>query len=138
MDVTYDWPRFWVPQEASYQADGCYLNDPESEYAWAYGTKAKALPSLRHIPALVLLDEAGMGKSRALLQEHEELAASPPADTQLIFRNLNQYGVGEQSRLNAELFGGSEYRNYLDGKALVVSLDSFDECQSSISNLAAK
>lgn len=111
------------------------MSDPESEYAWADANRATSLAELRDHPALVLLGEAGMGKSRALRQEYEALCESPLENTNLIYRNLNIFGVGEQRRLAEELFQGREYEAYCNGARLIVFLDSLDEARNDMRNL---
>ncbi len=135
MNATYPWKRYWVARDSGYTPDGGFLADPESEYAWADANPAKSLAELRDYPALVLLGEAGMGKSRALHQEYEALRKSPPENTHLFYRNLNTYGTGEQRRLSEELFQGEEYKAYRRGARLIIFLDSLDEAINDIPRL---
>ena len=135
MSTTYPWKRYWVARDSGYSSDGGYLADPESEYAWADASRATSLAELRDRPALVLLGEAGMGKSRALLQEYNVLRESPPENTYLIYRNLNAFGAGEQRRLAEELFQGMDYVAYRSGARLTFFLDSLDEALSDMPRL---
>jgi hypothetical protein len=124
-----------VERDAGYTEDGGFLANPESEYAWAYPNRAVPLAELRDTHTLILLGEAGMGKSRSLVDEHDALAASLPADTRLIYRNLNTFGSGELQRLGDELFCSPEYEAYQQGAQLLVLLDSLDEALNDIPNL---
>ncbi len=135
MRIKYPWKRFWVARDSSYSSDGGFLADPESEYAWAYPNRAVPLAELREKPALILLGEAGMGKSRSLIDERDALADSLPEGTRLLYRNLNTFGSGELQRLGDELFRGPDYEAYQQGARLVVLLDSLDEALNDIPNL---
>ena len=131
----YPWKRYWVSRDIGYIPDGGFLADPESEHAWAYPSRAVSLAELRERSVLVLLGEAGMGKSRTLIQEHEELRGSPLGNTRLLYRNLNTFGAGEQRRLVEDLFQGPEYGAYREGAHLIVFLDSLDEAINDIPGL---
>jgi hypothetical protein len=133
--ISYPWTRYWVPRDSGYSPDGAYLADPEREYAWADAHRALSLAELRDKQVLVLLGEAGMGKSRTLRQEFEILKASTPERTHLLFCNLNTYGAGGQTQLLAELFQGVDYAAYCDGASLVLFLDSLDEGRSHMPGL---
>jgi hypothetical protein len=131
----YPWKRFWIARDSAYSTDKGFLQDPESEYAWAYPNRAVSLAELREKPALILLGEAGMGKSQSLLDERDALAASLTEDTCLLYRNLNIFGSGELQRLMNELFRGPEYAAYREGARLIVLLDSLDEAINDTPNL---
>ncbi len=133
----YPWTRYWVPRDKGYTPDGSYLADPESEYAWADANQAVSLASLRNKPVLVLLGEAGMGKSRALRQEFEALDVAPPENTHVLILNLNCYGAGNQVQLAADLFENAQFAAYRDGANLIVFLDSLDEGRNHMPGLDA-
>lgn len=124
-----------MARNTGYAPDGGFLADPESEYAWAYPNRAVPLAELREKPVLVLLGEAGMGKSRSLIDERNTLADSLPTDARLIYRNLNTFGSGELQRLRNELFRGPDYEAYQQGARMVVLLDSLDEALNDIPSL---
>lgn len=131
----YPWKRFWVARDTGYTPDGGFLADPESEHVKFFPNRAVPLAGLREKPALILLGEAGMGKSRSLIDERDALADSLPEGTRLLYRNLNTFGSGELQRLGDELFRGPEYEAYQRGARLVVLLDSLDEALNDIPNL---
>jgi hypothetical protein len=133
----YPWTRYWVPRDSGCSPDGAYLADPESEYAWADARRAVSLAELRDKPVLVLLGEAGMGKSRALQQAFEALQEVQPEDAHSLILNLNCYGAGNQAQLAAELFESTEFAAYRDGARLIVFLDSLDEGRNHMPGLDA-
>lgn len=132
----YPWKRFWVERGELPTLDDAYLYDPDSEYAWAYSTNAKPLTKLSDKQVLILLGEAGMGKSQALLDDYElHHAQTKSAGNQNLYINLNEFGLGDQDRLKSTLFDSTHFRKYKEGANLHLFLDSFDECHTLIQNL---
>lgn len=76
-----------------------------------------------------------MGKSHAMRQEYDSLRSTQTAKTQVVYLDLNTFGMGELGRLQQTLFQGPEYESYQLGEHLVVFLDSFDQALADIPHL---
>lgn len=63
----YTWKRFWCPRSGHMDLrDGGYLVNPDSEWGHFYKSDSVAFETICEIPCLVLLGEAGMGKTTAI------------------------------------------------------------------------
>ena len=63
--------RFWFPREDDIGVDEAgFLLDPEHDFFKHVNSSAVCLSDLRNAPCLVLLGEAGLGKSTDLEAEH--------------------------------------------------------------------
>jgi len=132
----YPWKRFWVERGESPVLDGPYLFDPDDDYAWAYSSKAVSMEALSSKQGLILLGEAGMGKSHALLDDYKRCQAQVESTNDVLQHlNLNEFGAGDLGRLESVLFDGDHFGEYKDGASLYIFLDSFDECHALIPNL---
>jgi hypothetical protein len=70
----FNWKRFWVPRESTIDlSDSGYFYDPESEWGRFHNPTAVSLDHLADRPFLALLGEPGMGKTRTLRREIEEV-----------------------------------------------------------------
>ncbi|MEZ5594738.1 MAG: hypothetical protein R3F53_30315 [Gammaproteobacteria bacterium] len=58
--------RFWSKRGKRWPEENGYLYDPESEYAHYYPNCPVSIDKIRNTPVLILLGEAGIGKSIAL------------------------------------------------------------------------
>lgn len=71
----HSWRRFWCAREGMYSlGDDGFLVDPETAFG-RHVHDVHALESLADVPCLALLGEPGIGKSTAMRQEAERLAA---------------------------------------------------------------
>lgn len=130
------WKRFWIPRGKDWSSDGGFLFDPESEYAHFYPNRPVDFSSIRDKPVLILLGEAGIGKSTAI-SEGAELVEQAAKGNQHLYlsRNLNQYG--DENRLIQDIFESEPFAAYRTGtQALHLFLDSFDECRLGIPHLS--
>jgi len=124
-----------VKRGEQWDADGGFLFVPDGEFAWAYTNAPRTLEDLADFPVLVLLGEPGMGKSQALLDEKGRLDGSCNLGAEVLYRNLNEYGAGEQGRLLDDLFRCDAFQRYQHGGRLHLLLDSLDECRLEIPRL---
>lgn len=127
MSITYPWLRYWIDRNQGYADDAGFLSNPEADYAWAHPHQAHTLETYRDKPVLILLGDAGMGKTRAVRQEYEALQRTRQAETQVMLVDLATFGPGELGRLGQTLFQGAEYASYREGGHLTVFLDSLDQ-----------
>ncbi len=128
-----EWERFWykIGDQITFDNNGFLLNP--SEQNSYIKNNLKDFLSLKDIPCLILLGEAGSGKSVAL----EKLCGNyGEIDCQAIFlyKNLNEY-TNEQ-RLIDEIFNSDKINTWLtSNKEFYLFLDSFDECLLKIQSL---
>jgi len=86
-------PRYWFPQTESIGLDEAgFLLDPEHEYLGRNNSSAAQLSALRDIACLILLGEAGLGKSTALRAEQQ---AVPATQSGPILVDLGELGSDE-------------------------------------------
>jgi predicted NACHT family NTPase len=72
----YSWQRFWCLNGDSLQLDNeGFLPDPENDYERYYNPNLVTLEDISHIPCLILLGEAGIGKTTTMKAEYEKLKA---------------------------------------------------------------
>lgn len=114
--------RFWVPRDgrARLDADG-FLADPESPTRWL-PTDARAWSHFEHVPCLVLLGEAGLGKSTALQAIEGTVRAAGGATLRVDLRDGDARDAAEEIRRRLTTGCGSR-----DEDPLHVYLDSLDE-----------
>lgn len=134
-DLTYSWQRFWVPPEGSIDlSDGGFLLDPN---AWRARPHAAApLAALQPWRSLALLGEPGIGKSTALKEEADRIAALPMAAACVsIYVDLRDFSSDE--RLYRRLFESEELIAWKNGSShLFLHLDSLDEALLRIDSIA--
>lgn len=123
------WSRFWHPRgtEPIYDPTGFTL-DP-----LAWGTSSHVVPfeKLADVPCIVLLGEAGLGKSTTIKAIAD---ARPAAGVVRRLWNLGRYGT--EDRLCRDLLQGSQTRAWIEGaNTLELFLDGYDECVDRIPHL---
>jgi hypothetical protein len=130
----YDWKRFWYPRDGDvYVTDEGFLRDPESDWGRFENTDVVALSSLLDKPCLVLLGEAGIGKSTEL----KSLGSGTGGDGsgQALRLDLAQYG--DEAALRSDLFESPLFRDWRSGDDLLtVVLDSLDEAMLGMPRIA--
>ncbi len=133
----YQWKRFWCPQSSQINlAEDGYLPNPETEWGKIYNRDLVDFDNISNIPCLVLLGEAGMGKTttakRAYNQAFERLSNSE--DVCLWFE-LGDYGSKQE--IDDEIFHNKTFQAWRKDKhKLHLFLDSLDEGLLSIKILA--
>lgn len=121
----YDWNRFWCPRgDTIHVTDDGYLVDPESGLGQYSNKQVLLLASMLAKPCLVLLGEAGIGKStelRTLCVASEVGAASC-----LLKIDLGAYE--DETSLRQDFFESAVFQDWkCGGDTLTVVLDSLDE-----------
>ncbi len=131
----YAWTRFWAPLDATYPLDRGYLLDPESRPGRLLELPLEPLSSLRDVACLVLLGEAGSGKTREVARECSRLAEeSEGSGLDAWYEDLGQFGGGDH--LYREVFASDRFRRWeKGGHRLVLFLDGLDEGLSTIESL---
>lgn len=71
----YTWKRFWCPRSGHIDLrDSGYLVNPDSEWGHFYKSDSVAFETISEMPCLVLLGEAGMGKTTATEQAYHQVS----------------------------------------------------------------
>ncbi|MEH2271762.1 MAG: hypothetical protein V7K68_25605 [Nostoc sp.] len=124
----YTWKRFWCPRSGHIDLrDGGYLVNPDSEWGHFYKSDSVAFETISEIPSLVLLGEAGMGKTTATEQAYHQVSHkfSGSENVCLWFR-LGDYDSDKQ--LCDAIFRDETFQAWRKGtNKLHLFLDSLDE-----------
>ena len=128
----YAWTRFWCPRGAVVQTDDDgYLLDPDSWLGKHANADLLSTSSLTECPCVILLGEAGIGKSR----EAPKLAKAS-LDSPALYRDLGTYS--NEEALQHEVFESTEVQSWKAGTGvLTVVLDSLDEAMLGIGPVKA-
>lgn len=131
----YNWKRFWCPITGKLKFDYLgFLADPED---YGYITNPDVVPfhEISHIPCLVLLGEAGIGKTTAAKQEYEQrLEQVRDSDDECLWFELGEYET--DTRLCQEIFENNTVQPWRKrSHKLYLFLDSLDEGLLSIKKL---
>lgn len=124
--------RFWCPREGKFSlSDFGFLYSPGSQYGRDLYPDVKTLTEISSIPCLVLLGEAGMGKSTAIEQAYQVAKTSGA--------KCLRFGLGDYSSdpdLCQAIFKDKILQDWLEGdEYLNLFLDSLDEGLLSINRL---
>ena len=121
----YDWNRFWCPRGDTIQVTNeGYLTDPESSLGRFSNKQIVPLTSLLARPCLVLLGEAGIGKSTEL----RTLRAAPGAGVAPCSLEIDLGAYGDEISLRRDFFESAVFQDWkCGGDTLTVVLDSLDE-----------
>jgi len=130
---TYNWKRFWCPRTGRISlSDYGYLYSPDAEYGKHLNPDVIPFAEMASIPCLVLLGEAGMGKSTAVEQAYQEIKNT---GAKCLWFPLGDYG--SEPELCQAIFRGAILQDWLQGdEHLYLFLDSLDEGRLNIKNLA--
>lgn len=124
----YKWKRFWCPRSGSINlADGGYLPDPGLDWGRACHSGLVSFEAIADLPCLVLLGEAGMGKTTAIETAHKEVynRTKDSEDVCLRFK-LGDYG--SDTELCSAIFRNDAFQAWHQGSnKLHLFLDSLDE-----------
>ncbi|MDX2212969.1 MAG: hypothetical protein SFY66_06740 [Oculatellaceae cyanobacterium bins.114] len=125
----YQWKRFWCPRSGNINlADGGYLSDPDAELGKTYNPDLVSLEAIADVPCLVLLGEAGMGKTTAIEAAHKQVCEQTKnlEDVCLPLFRLGDYG--SDTDLCTAIFRSNAFQEWLSGThKLYLFLDSLDE-----------
>lgn len=130
--MPYDWRRYWIPQGGSYlEDDHGFPIEPDGHPLLSGTSGLKTLDDLdRDFPCLVLLGEAGLGKSRAMSDLDRGCRGAR--------LSINLGGVLDQGYLYQRLVKAPEFQAWRCGShELTLLLDAFDECQIRVGALAS-
>lgn len=133
----YKFKRFWYPLSVNLNyACGGYLCNPEEKWGHIYNPELRTFDTILEKPCLVLLGEAGMGKTTAAEYAYFQISQrlSGSEDSCLWFKLINY--ESERDLCDA-IFRDETFQAWLRGKhKLYLFLDSLDEGLISISKLA--
>jgi len=123
MEKKYDWKRFLCPRGITPDfQDGGYLTDPIEHKT--YQPDIVSFSDIAAIPCIVLLGEAGIGKTRVMASAKE---SSDNAKKRVLSINLGAYG--SEARLSKKIFENESFEFWSEGKGeLCLFLDGLDEC----------
>ena len=132
----YKWKRFWYPPSVNLNfACGGYLCNPEEKWGHIYNPDLVTFDTISQKPCLVLLGEAGMGKTTEAEQAHYQVIQrlNGSEDVCLWFR-LGDYESDKD--LCDAIFRNETFLAWYRGKhKLHLFLDSLDEGLLSIGKL---
>lgn len=122
----YPWERFWCPRDASYRLDSDgYLFDPSGRGAQFFQPGIVPLESLAASPCLVLLGEAGSGKSTAVRDEVARLNRTPNGDATIL---IELGRTGTEEGLRSVILQSPAMATWREGqRTLHLFLDGLDE-----------
>src|SRR5215204_5996200 len=107
--------RFWLRDGASLTlSDDGFLPDPDAEAApgWLRDAPQSSL-QIEAIDCLILLGEAGIGKSAALQQQYRRQMASAATADSALFIDLS--GANGPSALRSRIFEAEEWERWHEG-----------------------
>ena len=133
----YKWKRFWCPRSGSINlADGDYLPNPDSDWGRACNPELIDFETIVDRPCLVLLGEAGMGKTTAIEESYKQVyeRVKDSEDVCLPLFRLGDYS--SDTDLCTAIFQSQAVQAWRQSHyKLHLYLDSLDEGRLSISNL---
>ena len=138
MQAHFSWKRYWARREGKITlGDGGYLVDPEDKYGRLLNPDLVELTDLDATPCVVLLGEAGIGKSTAVADDCDRLRRSA-SESGATFIHVDLREFGSEDRLVRTLFEGPDFIAWRNGSFhLHLYLDSLDECSLQIASVAA-
>jgi len=135
--MKYNWKRYWVPHGTAISlADDGYLLVPSDRWTKHINPGLVTLDSLHDHPCLILLGEPGIGKSKTLESERNEIEkVVADNDDTLLWKDLRSYE--SEDRLVKDIFETDKFKEW-EGEQnnLYLFLDSFDECRLAIPKLS--
>ena len=133
----YNWQRFWCPTTGNLRLDTSgFLYDPESEYGKSYNPDLVKFDGISNIPCLILLGEAGIGKTTAIEQEYNKVKQKIEQSNDKCLR-FNLIGYDSNSDLRENIFKNETLQTWLNGThKLYLFLDSLDEGLLSLETIA--
>jgi len=135
MGVKFPWKRFWADRETEITLSGeGYLEDPDRVSVLGVNETLRTLGELRDRRCLVLLGEAGIGKTSDIRGHVDEMRQRASGDERVLYFDLKEFG--SESFLVQEVFGHPEFLNWKAGAgSLELFLDSLDEALLSIETI---
>lgn len=119
--MPYDWIRYWCRRGSTLEMDDGYLLDPETGWGQLAAGELRTLDALRDKRCLILLGEAGIGKSTEL-----KCITGNPSDRPIVALDLGDYG--DEEALDRDLRNSPQVQAWLEGRGeITILLDSLDE-----------
>lgn len=119
--MPYQWIRYWFRRGNTLEMDDGYLLDPESGWGQLAAGELRTLDALRDEKCLILLGEAGIGKSTELNR-----VTGNPSDRPIFALDLGDYS--SEDSLERDLRNSPQLLAWLDGGGgITILLDSLDE-----------
>ncbi len=130
----YQWKRFWCPRSGDIRLDWHgYLSDPESDWGKHENPNLVTLDKLADVPCLILLGEAGMGKTTAMELAHQAVYDKTQSSEDICFPLVRLGDYGSDTELCQAVFRKAEFQAWIQGThKLHLFLDSLDEGLCSI------
>lgn len=127
----FSWRRWWCPAAEDPPVSSGFLDDPAGLFATYFDYSLIELAQLDHVRCLVLLGEAGMGKSSELDVEKQRLR-----EARLPVAGFDLGTEPDISLLRDTVLTSPEVTAWLAGAYdLVMLLDGFDEANASLAKL---
>jgi hypothetical protein len=127
----FSWRRWWCPADEDPPVSSGFLDDPAGPFASYFDYALVELAQLDHVRCLVLLGEAGMGKSSELGAEEQRLRAA-----RLPVVKFDLGAEPDLPSLRDTVLMSPEVMTWLRGTGdLVMLLDGFDEAYASLGKL---
>jgi hypothetical protein len=127
----FSWRRWWCPADEDPPVSLGFLDDPAGPFAEYFDYSLVELADLDHVRCLVLLGEAGMGKSSELDVEEQRLR-----DAWLPVVRFDLGAEPDMSSLRDSVLTSPEVTAWLARTDdLVMLLDGFDEANASFGKL---
>lgn len=126
----YDWQRFWCPRSSSIKLDNYsgYLPDPSSDWGRACNPELVSFADIAGLPCLVLLGEAGMGKTTAIEDAHKQISENTQTSEDVCLPLFRLGAYGSDTELCNAIFRNQTFQAWLSGTHnLHLFLDSLDE-----------
>jgi hypothetical protein len=133
-----DWTRYWIPHEdqPALETDG-FLTEPfytgsDNRRVRLHNKRARTFAELDSIPCLVLLGEAGIGKTTELARASREARERGEA-----VHHVRLGSIASEYRLDTRLLERPEVRAWRErAEPLTLFLDAFDEGLLRLDNAA--
>ena len=136
---TYKWKRFWCPRSVNIDLryGGGYLPDPESDWGRACNPDLVAFEAMATQPCLILLGEAGTGKTTAMEDAYKTVCEQTNGSEDVCFPFIKLGDYNSDRDLCQAIFGNPIFQEWIQGThKLHLFLDSLDEGLLSIKILA--
>ena len=136
---TYKWKRFWCPRSVNIDLryGGGYLPDPESDWGRACNPDLVAFEAMATQPCLILLGEAGTGKTNAMEDAYKTVCEQTKSSKDVCFPFIKLGDYNSDGDLCQAIFRNPIFQEWIQGThKLHLFLDSLDEGLLSINILA--
>jgi hypothetical protein len=128
LQKTYAWRRFWAREDTELLLeDNSYLPDPKHDFAQFLNPGFATLEKVCEEPCAILLGEPGMGKSRSLQADFDELARAWALAND-VWALIDISAVTGLTDLQTLLMNDPRVVSWLGGSGILhLGLDSLDE-----------